>query len=118
MISEKDKSFLEHILESIKNIESYTQNINRQDFINKENKMMKAAVIREFEIIGEAVGRLSENIKRENPELPWRDISDMRNKLIHEYFAVNLAVVWGTIQDDLPILKKLVNKIMESISAN
>lgn len=115
MLAEKDKTYFRHILESIENIENYVKGTGREEFTKKENKMMQAAVIREFEIIGEAVSRLSEKIKKENPELPWQDISDMRNKLIHEYFGVNLVIVWKTIEDDLPILKKLVKKIMESI---
>lgn len=77
--------------------------------------MMQDAVVRQFEIIGEAVGRLSEKIKEENSELPWKDIADMRNKLIHEYFGIDLAVVWKTIEVDLPILKDSVIKILDSM---
>ena len=109
---EKDEFFLKHILDAIERIETYTRGIDRDEFVKKENEMMQAAVIREFEIIGEATGRLSEEIKEENSNLPWRDISDMRNKLIHEYFGVDQVVVWKTIETDLPVLKEVVNKII------
>lgn len=111
----KDEAYLKHISDAIESIKTYTKDIGREDFFQKENKMMQDAVVRQFEVIGEAVGRLSEKIREENPELPWRDIADMRNKLIHEYFGVDLAVVWKTIETDLPMLKDLVVKILGSM---
>lgn len=90
---ERDEAFLKHILDAIDSIEAYTKGMSKEEFIKKENRMAQDAVIREFEIIGEAVGRLSEEVKKESPELPWREIADMRNKLIHEYFGVDLVVV-------------------------
>ncbi len=111
----KDEAYLKHISDAIESIETYTRNISREGFFRKENKMMQDAVVRQFEVIGEAVGRLSEKIKEENPGLPWKDIADMRNKLIHEYFGVDLAVVSKTIETDLPILKDSVVKILNSM---
>ena len=69
----------------------------------------------EFEIIGEAVGKLSEQLKGEYPEIPWQDIKDFRNLLAHEYFGVDLEIVWNTIHNDLPILLDAVQKIVERI---
>lgn len=110
----KDKPYLKHILDAIECIETYIKDVAKDDFLDKDRKTQDA-VIRQFEIIGEAVGRLSDKIKREHDRLPWRRISDMRNKLIHEYFGVNMAVVWKTIEDDLPILKKLISELIKSL---
>ena len=111
---ERDEAFIKHIRDAIKNIEEYIQGIGKEEFLDEKNKMVRNAVVREFEIIGEATKRLSEELKNLNPDLPWRDIEGMRNKLIHEYFGVDMAVVWKTIESDLPILKKVVEKISDS----
>ena len=111
---ERDSAFLKHILEAVETIESYIRNMKRTDFLAEPNKIVRDAVVREFEIIGEATRRLSEEIKKKYQDLPWQDISDMRNKLIHEYFGVDMAVVWKTIETDLPKLKKIVGQILNS----
>ena len=66
--------------------------------------MRYSAVIREFEIIGEAVSKLPEHIKTGNPDIHWQDIKDFRNILVHEYFGVDLEIVWNVVKDDLLIL--------------
>ncbi len=114
---DKDKLYIQHILDSIKSIQEYTENINKEQFLakeNKDNKMIRAAVIREFEVIGEAVKKLSEEIKKSNSDLPWLEISNMRNKLIHEYFGVNFKIVWSAIENDLPILKQAMSELLRS----
>jgi uncharacterized protein with HEPN domain len=74
--------------------------------------MRHSAVIREFEIIGEAVGKLPESIKKNYPDAPWQDIKDFRNLLVHEYFGVDLEIVWNTICNDLPILLDTIRRLM------
>lgn len=100
---EKDDIYVKHILDAIRSIEQYTNNLDYKSFT--ENKMVQDAVIRELEIIGEAVKNLSENFKLKHPETPWQIIADTRNKLIHEYFGVDMEIVWQTIKEDLPKLK-------------
>ena len=78
--------------------------VSFDDFSN--NEMMLAAVVRELEIIGEAAGKLSKNFKSEHPEIPWADIVGMRNRLIHEYFGVDVKLVWQTSQKNVPELKE------------
>ena len=73
---------------------------------------MAYAVIRALEIIGEAVKQLPENFYSEYPEIPWRDIARMRDKLIHKYFGVNLAIVWKTITDSIPALKSVIQAML------
>lgn len=81
-------------------------------FLETERKQY--AVLRGLEIIGEATKNLSRELKKENLEINWKDISGMRDKLIHVYFGVNLPVVWKTVKEDLPNLKKQVQKLLTS----
>ena len=81
------------ILESATAIQSYVQGATFEAFV--QDRMRYSAVIREFEIIGEAVGKLSGDLKGGYPEIPWQDIKDFRNLLAHEYFGVDLEIVWN-----------------------
>ena len=98
--------YLKHILGSIKNIEEYISGFDFESFSN--DKKTVAAVIRELEIIGEASNNLSDEFKAGRPEIPFRDITDMRNILAHEYFGVNKKVVWNTATEDLKNLKEII----------
>ncbi len=71
-----------------------------------------SAVIREFEIIGEAVGKLPDNLKQRHPDIEWQDIKDFRNLLTHEYFGIDLEIVWKIVQDDLLGLLNAVKEIV------
>jgi uncharacterized protein with HEPN domain len=111
---EKDnKVYILHILDAIGAIEKYTKDFDRKKFIDGESRLFQDAVIRELEVIGEAVRNISSKAKDNNPNLPWREIEGMRNKLIHEYFGVNLGVVWQTVVKDLPILKDTMNLLLD-----
>lgn len=115
---EKDSQvFIAHILDAIVAVEKYTEGFDREKFLDKENRLVQDGVIRELEVIGEATRHLSEEIKKKNPNLPWREIGDMRNKLIHEYFGINLGVVWQTVVKDLPILKEAMEKLKDPVSS-
>lgn len=109
MSSRSDALYLHDIKESVQAIESYIKGLSSEDF--KQNRMVYSAVIREFEIIGEAVGKLSDDIKTQYADIHWRDIKDFRNMLIHEYFGVDLDIVWSVVKDDLPALYRIVNNI-------
>lgn len=111
---DKDELYIRHILDAINTIESYVASFQREDFVQTKNKLTQDGVIRELEIIGEATGKLSEAIKKANPILPWREIAAMRNKLIHEYFGVDLGVVWQTVQEDLPKLKTTLKTLAQA----
>ncbi len=92
--------YLNDIYDSGSAIQHYTKDVSFESFTH--DRMRCAAVIREFEIIGEAVGKLPDDLKNQFPDVPWRDIKDFRNLLIHEYFGVDLAIVWDVIQHELP----------------
>jgi uncharacterized protein with HEPN domain len=78
----------------------------------RDDRKTHSAVIREFEIIGEAVGKLPENLKLKRPDFEWQDIKDFRNLLTHEYFGVDLEIVWRIIEDDLPVLLDAIRELM------
>ena len=100
------------ILASIERIIEYTRHLDFEQF--RSDTKTFDAVVRNFEIIGEAAAHVPEEIVANHPEIPWQDMRDMRNVLAHEYFGINENIVWNTIQDDLlplvPQLKSLLEK--------
>jgi len=103
-----DRTYLLHILEAIEKIEGYIASADFDDF--SDNDMMIDAVVRELEIIGEAARNLSDSFQDKHFEIPWYKIKAMRNVLIHEYFGVNLKVVWDTCKNDIPALKTFIEQ--------
>jgi len=110
----KDKAYLQHILDAISDTEKFLENVTQDAFF--KNKEKQYAVLRALEIIGEATKNLSKEFRAKHREIPWRDIAGMRNKLIHEYFGVKLELVWRTVKNRLPELKKQISKILEEIN--
>ncbi len=102
--------FLEHILECIALIEEYTRDVTPENFM--QSVKTQDMVIRRLEIIGEAVRNIPENIKKTYNNIPWRSIAGMRDKLIHEYFGVDLKLTWNVVVNELPVLKKNITEIL------
>jgi uncharacterized protein with HEPN domain len=99
----KDNSvYLKHILDAISRINEYTKSVKYEDFI--KSNLIQAGVIREIEIVGEASKRLAQEFKEKHSKIPWKQIAGMRDKLIHDYFGVDLDAVWETVQKDIPVL--------------
>lgn len=99
----KDNSvYLKHILDAISRIAEYTKGIKHEDFT--KSNLIQAAVIREIEIVGEATKKLTQEFKEKHSKIPWKQIAGMRDKLIHDYFGVDLDAVWDTVQKDIPAL--------------
>ncbi len=109
----RDEAYLRHILEAISDIRQFIEGISEEAFM--KNKEKQYAVLRALEIIGEATKNLSEKLKVEHPEIPWKDIAGMRNKLIHQYFGVKMELVWETVKSKLPELERQILKILEEI---
>jgi uncharacterized protein with HEPN domain len=107
------KLYLEDVNESIRKIEKYTHGINFDEF-SKDDKSIDA-VVRNLSIIGEAVINIPKEIKAKNPDVAWKEIKGMRNKVIHEYFGVDEDILWKTIQGDLPVFKKQIAKLLKNI---
>jgi uncharacterized protein with HEPN domain len=105
-----DKTYIKHIAEAIEKIEGYVSGLTFEQF-SKDTKTVDA-VIRNFEIIGEAANNISQEFQNAHPELPWEKMVSMRNRLIHEYFGVNEEIVWGTYTEDLPPLKKQIEEAL------
>mgnify|MGYP001329838298 CR=1 FL=1 len=109
---DKDRVYLKHILDCIHLIMSYTDGMSEQEFIS--HLMAQDAVIRNFEIIGEATKLISEPTRIENNAVPWKKMAGMRDKLIHDYMGVDLEVIWKTIHDILPSLEKDIENILNA----
>lgn len=110
-MSKRDNTLLiGDMVESAQKIMFYTKDMGFNDFEN-DNKTVDA-VIRNFEIIGEAANRLDEEYKIENPEIEWDHLRGFRNRIVHEYFGIDLEIVWQIIEDDLPnLIEALTNKL-------
>ncbi len=107
------KLYLEDIQDSIRKIEKYTRGSDFEKFSRDEQ--MIDAVVRNLSIIGEAVRNIPKEVKAKNPNVAWNEIKGMRNKVVHEYFGIDEEILWKTIQDDLPIFKKQVAKLLKTI---
>jgi len=108
---EKDKIFLDHILQSIQRIQDYVEGVTKEEFF--EDLQLQDAVIRRLEVIGEAARQLSADLKAKHRNIPWAQVIGMRNVLIHEYFGVDLGLIWATVQKDLPILREAILEILK-----
>lgn len=116
-MSERDSLvFLEHILENIKKIESFSKNISKETL--SKNELKQYAIMRAIEIIGEAVKNIPVETKYKYPSISWKDIVGTRDIMIHHYFGVDLDIVWDIIKKDLPKLKQDIKKIVKELKEN
>lgn len=106
--------YIQDILDSISKIEEYIKGLSFEEFY--QSNITIDAVVRNFEIIGEATRNIPKQIKDRYKEVTWRKIINMRNKVIHEYFGVDEEILWKTIKDDLPIFKTQIQKLLKEIS--
>ena len=102
--------YLEDISGAISDIYTFTQGMSADGFM--ADKKTVNAVIRSLEIIGEATGKIPKGVCRRYPDVPWDEVIGMRNRLIHEYFGVDLDIVWQTIKDDLEPLETAIKAIL------
>ena len=103
--------YIRDILDCIDKVEEYVKGLSFEDFA--KNKMVIDAVVRNFEIIGEAAKNISAEVKTKYNKIPWKEMAGMRDKTIHEYFGVDLKIIWKTIKQSLPSLKKSIKIILK-----
>ena len=108
-----DKPRLQHIYDAILEIESYVGESTYDSF--QSNSMMQYASVKQLEIIGEAANHLTAHFKKLYSEIQWREIIDLRNLLIHEYFGIDTKIVWDIITIDLAFLKSQIKEILEQL---
>ena len=104
-----DAVYIKHIIESIEKIERFILDLDFDEF--REDDLVLSATVRELEVIGEASNKLSVEFKKAHTNIPWDNIINMRNRLIHEYFGVDEKIVWDTCKEDLPPLKNTLAKL-------
>lgn len=115
-MSERDDAvYLRHILEAAEQITAYLSGLDEQAFMT--TRMVQDAVVRQLEIIGEAAKNISSGVRGANPAIRWKDISGMRDKLVHQYFGVDLRIVWDTAQRDVPVLKIEIAGVLAVLGA-
>ena len=113
MTERDDSVYLRHILEAIALIAEYLADTDYEKF--SSTRMLQDAVIRQFEIIGEATKNLSPEVRKLAPAIPWKSMAGMRDKLIHQYFGVDIKAVWITARNDLPIVSTTIESLLADI---
>lgn len=109
-MSKDDLIRFKHILEAAMEALEFVKGKSRKDF--DKNRMLALSLIKEIEIIGEAVSKISNDVKEKYPHIPWSDIVGMRNYLIHAYFDIDFDMIWKTVAEDLPTLAAEIEKIL------
>ncbi len=109
-----DRVYLEHILDAIAKIERYLSGMDRDTF--DQDSLVQDGVIRQVQIVGEACRRLSASLRQRYSSIPWHDITGMRNKLVHDYFGVDLDAVYDAASVDMPALKHAIERVLRDLS--
>jgi len=112
MSERADVEFLADTKEAVLRINAYTGDLSYEQFL--EDKKTQDAVVRNLEIIGEAAKNISEELKKKYPQIRWKDLAGVRDKLIHHYFGVNFDIVWNIVKQELPELLSQLEEILKN----
>ncbi|KPL01927.1 MAG: hypothetical protein AMJ73_09490 [candidate division Zixibacteria bacterium SM1_73] len=110
------KAYLKDILEAVRKIKKYTENISVDDFVKDE--LIQDGVVRNLEIIGEAVKNLPEDIKSSKSQVEWKKIAGLRDILIHGYFGIDADIVWDVVENKIPELRQKILQILSETEGN
>lgn len=105
-----DKDYLADIQEAIERVQQYTEGYSFERFV--DDRKTQDAVVRNLEIIGEAAKAISSTLKERYPEIPWKSMAGLRDRLIHHYFGINYEIVWQVVTEELPKLKGHIRRAM------
>jgi uncharacterized protein with HEPN domain len=108
--------YLQDILDAMLAIEQFVEGMSFDEF--KKDDRTSSAVIRKFEIIGEAAKQIPEEIRNKYPLIPWKEMAGMRDRLIHFYFGIKYDLVWHTIKDIIPQVKPAIHEILKILKSN
>ena len=108
-MNKDDLAYIDHILDCIRKIQRFSKGLDLKKF--SEDELVQDAIIRNIEVIGEASKKISADTKMTFNQIPWKEISGMRDKLIHDYLGVDTQVVWITIKKDIPELRRLLKEV-------
>jgi uncharacterized protein with HEPN domain len=106
-----DRVYLMHIRDSLREVQTFIRGESYESFL--KNRMVQNAVMRSFEVVGEAARLISSELRESHPKVPWCLMSDFRNKLIHDYFGLDLEVIWRTATEDTPVLLQQIDELIE-----
>jgi len=112
-MSRRDSDYLRDVQEAIHRIQSYTSGLTYEQFLDDEKT--QDAVIRNLQVMGEAVRKLSDSLTAAYPAVPWREIAGLRNRIVHDYFGINYDIIWAVIRAEIPLLLKQISKIQEQM---
>lgn len=110
------RDYLEDILQAIADAREFTRGMDLEAFT--ADRKTVSAVVRSLEVVGEAVKKIPAELRNLRPEVPWTEAAGMRDKLIHEYFGVDLETVWQTVQDDLEGIRQAIEYLLQRLDAS
>lgn len=107
------RDYIQDVIDATSKGIKFVEGVEYEEFIHDDKTVF--AVIRAIEVIGEAVRNIPDDVKDKYPEIPWRDMAGMRNKLIHAYFGVDMKKVWKAIKEEIPPLKPVFKKMLKDL---
>jgi len=107
----RDEAYVRHMLDAIDRVAEAVSRTTLSDF--EKDWVIQDAIIRELQIVGEAAGRITRELTTSRPEIPWAEITGLRHKLVHDYFVVDLRIVWQTATEDVPLVRPLIAALLD-----